>query len=107
MERSERRVMSSRGTSETVEPLSRRVLAWAESLVANPFFAYAAVILVQLKVIWDYWVYKDLIVGDTAYYYLDAAGWAHGLHENLSFSPLYDVYFGTILAAVRNVYAAA
>ena len=75
--------------------------------MANPFFAYGAVIFLQMRVIWNIWRYEDLTSGDSASYFVIAAGWAHHLRDNIVWSPLYTNYWGTILAAVGDVYAAA
>jgi hypothetical protein len=85
----------------------QRVIAYAEKAIANPFVAYATIAVLQLRVIWNIWKYADLTSGDTSYYFVDAASWAHGLHENLVYYPLYDAFWGTILAVVHDVYAAA
>ncbi len=79
----------------------------AEVLVANPLFAYGAILVLQLRVIWNIWQYKDLTYGDTASYFVSAASWAHGLHDNIIWSPLYTNFWGTILAVIGDVYAAA
>jgi hypothetical protein len=68
--------------------------------------AYAAIAALQLRVIWGIWKYADLTNGDTSYYFVDATSWAHGLHENIVYYPLYDAFWGTILAVVHDVYAA-
>jgi hypothetical protein len=82
------------------------MLAAIERAVANPYFAYTAIAALQLRVIWNIWKYSDLTNGDTSYYFLDAASWQHGLHENLVYYPGYDAFWGTILAIVHSVYAA-
>jgi hypothetical protein len=84
-----------------------RVVGYAEKAVTNPFVAYAAIAALQLRVIWNIWKYSDLASGDTSYYFVDVATWQHGLHENIVYSPLYDAFWGTILAVVHNLYAAA
>ena len=78
----------------------------SQRAVASPFVAYALIAALQLRVIWNIWKYADLTVGDTSYYFTDAASWAHGLHENVVYYPLYDAFLGTILAVVHDVYAA-
>jgi hypothetical protein len=60
----------------------------------------------QLRVIWNIWKYSDLTGGDTSSYFVDVATWQHGLHENVVYSPLYDAFWGTILAIVHNLYTA-
>ena len=75
--------------------------------MANPFFSYGAILVLQLRVIWNVWQYKDLTPYDTAAYFLRATSFAHGLHDDIVWSPLYTVFWGTIVAAVGDVYAAA
>lgn len=85
----------------------RRVIAYGERAVANPYVAYTVVAALQLRVIWNIWKYADLTGYDTSFYFIDAASWAHGIHENVVYYPLYDAFWGTILAVVHDVYAAA
>ena len=84
-----------------------KLAGYAERAVSNPVVAYGAVAAIQLRVIWNIWKYKDLVAGDSSDYFVDAASWAHGLHENIVYYPLYDAFWGTILAIVHDVYAAA
>jgi hypothetical protein len=83
------------------------MIGHSEKAVANPFVTYTAIAALQLRVIWNIWKYSDLTGGDTSSYFVDVATWQHGLHENIAFSPLYDAFWGTILAVVHNLYAAA
>jgi len=85
----------------------QEALTRAEALVANPLFAYGTIVVLQLRVIWNVWRYKDLTFGDSASYFTMAAGWAHHLRVNVLWSPLYTNFWGTILAAVGDVYVAA
>jgi hypothetical protein len=82
------------------------LLARLESLVANPFVAYGAILALQLRLIWDIWRYRDLTFGDTSYYFLDSLAWTHGLRDNFADSPLYGDFLGTIVAIVGNAYTA-
>lgn len=84
-----------------------RAIGYAEKAVANPWVAYIAIAALQLRVIWNIWKYSDLASGDTSYYFVDVATWQHELHENVVYSPLYDAFWGTILAVVHSLYAAA
>ncbi|HEX5224604.1 MAG TPA: hypothetical protein VFW29_05685 [Solirubrobacteraceae bacterium] len=77
------------------------------AVVAHPAFSYAAILAIQLRVVWGVWQDKDLTVGDTANYFVDVTSWAHGAHLNIVYNPLYSVIWGTILAVVHDVYAAA
>jgi hypothetical protein len=87
-------------------PSTRGVLARVEALSANPLFAYGLIFALQLRVVWNVWRYKDLTPGDTSGYFLDAATWAHGVHGNIVWSPLYTAFFGTVDIFVKPVYAA-
>ena len=83
------------------------MIGYAEMVVANPVVAYAAIVALQLRILWNIWKYSDLVSGDTSSYFVDVATWQHGLRENIVYSPLYDTFWGTILAIVHNVYASA
>jgi hypothetical protein len=85
----------------------QQVTTYAQRAVANPFVAYILIAALQLRVIWNIWKYRDLTIGDSANYFVDAVSWMHGLHENVVYYPLYDAFWGTILAVVHDVYAAA
>jgi hypothetical protein len=94
--------------SSPAEPtLPASVLARAGALVASPLFAYAAVLALQLRVIWNMWRHEDLTGGDSSYYFVLAAAWAHHLRDDVVWSPLYTNFWGTILAVVGDVYTAA
>ena len=75
----------------------------ADRLAANPFVAYGLVLVLQLRLIWGIWANSDLTDGDTASYFTSASGWAHGLTDNVIWSPLYTDLWGTILWIVGHV----
>jgi hypothetical protein len=87
-------------------PWRDRALGKAEALVANPVFAYGAVLLLELRVVWDVWRYRDTSFGDTADYFLYALEWSRHLTVDIVWSPLYTAYFGTIVWFVRDVHSA-
>jgi hypothetical protein len=66
-----------------------------------------AILALQLRIIWNSWEFRDLTIGDTAGYFTLAASWANHLQDDVVWSPLYTNFWGTILAVVGNVYAAA
>jgi hypothetical protein len=98
-------MITSYSTSRRPTPV-QRATGYAEKAVANRYVAYALIAALQLRVIWNIWKYADLTADDTSFYFQDAVSWAHGLHENLVYYPLYDAFWGTILAIVHDVYAA-
>jgi hypothetical protein len=100
--------MSQTTSPEAAPRHIRDLLGRAEATIANPIVSYGAIVALQLRVIWNVWQYKDLTPGDSAGYFIDAVGWAHGLHDDIVWSPLYTDIWGTIIAIAKNdVYAAA
>jgi hypothetical protein len=77
-----------------------------EALVRNPLIAYVAILVLQTRVIWNFWRYKDLSFGDTSYYYLDALSWLHGVHDNFADLPGYTGFLALVKLIVGDVYAA-
>jgi hypothetical protein len=94
--------MSSDAVSELHPPPMRKVLTRAEALSASPLIAYGIIIALQLRVVWNVWRYKDLVFGDTSSYFVDAASWTHGLHDDIIWSPLYTDFWGTVLAVFKG-----
>src|SRR5487761_2455570 len=86
---------------------ARSLAATSDRFLSNPFIAYPVILGLQLRVVWNFWRSVDLIYGDSSAYFVDAATWAHDLRDNLVWSPLYDMFWGTILAITRDVYTAA
>jgi hypothetical protein len=87
-------------------PAHERSAVWlrrVDALVANPFFAYSGIVVLQLRVIWKVWSYRDLTFGDTAGYFRVATTWAHSAREDVVWAPLYTTSVGTMLAVIRNV----
>lgn len=77
-----------------------------QRLLSNPFFSYTAIVLLQLKVVWRMWDYKDLTSGDTAYYFRSAYTWFDHQSVNVLFSPIYTAFYGTFLHIFSDIYAA-
>ena len=79
-----------------------RLTRWGRSA----WFAYSTIALLQVKVAWGAWRLKDLTFGDTCAYYLYATFWTSARKVNIAWSPLYSVFYGTVLESVGDVYAA-
>jgi hypothetical protein len=81
----------------------RSIREWA----VHPLPAYASIILLQLKVVWGMWSFRDLTSGDTAGYFAGGAylrylrGWL-----DLVWSPLYAMYYGSFLYLTSDAYVA-
>ena len=88
-------------------PRRRPALAWLRRLVAASawlahalerwWVAYPALAMLQLKVLWGDWDYRDLTPGDTADYFIYAYGWATHLTVEIVRSPLYTAFYGSLL----------
>jgi hypothetical protein len=81
----------------------RRLGRRADAAVASPAFAYPAILILQLRVIWKVWDYRDLTFGDTAGYFRGALAWTHGLQDDIVWSPLYTNFLGTMAALFGDV----
>jgi hypothetical protein len=64
-------------------------------LPSSPWFAYPAVLLVQVRALWGIW-HDDLSPGDTAGYWQWADLWFDHEKVNIAWSPLYTAGLGTL-----------
>jgi hypothetical protein len=74
------------------------------SAIRHPFTSYAAIVLLQLKVVWGMWWYKDLTTGDTSQYFLGATEWFRTGLVSFFWSPLYTVYLGSHMYLSKDSY---
>lgn len=63
----------------------------------RPWVAYLTLFILQFKVIWGAWQYRDLTSGDTSYYFIEADRWYTNFLVNITYSPLYTAFYGTLL----------
>ena len=70
---------------------SRAARAWGRVAAAfeSPWVAFPLLLVVQLKVIWRLWLYRDVTTGDTTHYFIQAWGWFRRFDVNIAWSPLY------------------
>ena len=71
----------------------KRFWKWTES----PAFSYLTLFLLQLKVMWGVWKYRDLTVGDTAAYFARAYDWFQNFRVDIVWSPVYTAFYGSLL----------
>lgn len=91
---------------EHKEPLSGTT-SFAQKVrlyVSRPWFAYLTLFLLQLKMIWGIWEYRDLTPGDTSFYYKDSYLWYKEFLVNITYSPLYTVFYGTLMHLSSDAY---
>ncbi len=72
--------------------------------VDQAWFAYPALLLLQLKVIWGDWWYRDLTTGDTSSYFVTAYAWYRDFGVDLVWSPLYTAFYGSLLFLSPDAY---
>lgn len=75
-----------------------------KTLTDNPWFSYLSICLLQLKVIWEMWVYRDLPFGDSSQYFKAAYWWYENFKVKILWSPLYTSFWGTLLHLSNDVY---
>jgi hypothetical protein len=73
-------------------------------LVENAWFSYSVILLLQFKVVWAVFGYRDIAHGDTSYYFVEAFGWFRHLSNNFAWSPLYTAFYGTLLYLSPDAY---
>jgi hypothetical protein len=81
------------------------IVALLDRVSASAWFAYGSILLIQSKLLWGIWDYRDLTNGDTASYFRDANSWADSLHVNSVYSPLYTAAWGSLKWLIHDVYA--
>ena len=72
----------------------------AERLIrlgGSAWFAYAVILIIQFRRIWGVWVWRDLAGGDTANYFLDAWRFYRDGQTDIAWSPLYTIFYGSLL----------
>ena len=75
-----------------------------QHLASNAWFAYGTLFLLQLKVVWGMWLFRDLTFGDTASYFSMATGWYNFFGAPVNWSPLYTGFYGALLNFSPDAY---
>ena len=76
-----------------------------DKIAQSAVFAYTSIFLIQLKVIWGMWEFRDLPSGDTAAYFIGASQWAESFSiPGFAWSPLYQIYYGSLQWVTSDVY---
>jgi hypothetical protein len=80
----------------TIEPRRLEWPAWPRQIIEHPASSYVAILLLQLKMIWGLWWYKDMTTGDTSYYFIGGVGWFRNGITSFVWSPLYCSFIGEL-----------
>ena len=73
--------------------------------VRSPWFAYAMVLLLQLKVVWHVWALRDMTSGDTSSYFGLALDWYKRWRLDVAWSPLYLAFYGSLMHLTRDPFS--
>lgn len=92
-------------SSHSMSTWPRRLVDALQQLCNNVWFAYGSLLLLQLKVVWHIWQYRDITIGDTAGYFTSALTWVQHLQNTIAWSPLYTAFYGTLLRVVPDAYS--
>ncbi len=84
----------------------RKLRHLTNRLAKSAWFAYTAIVLLQLKIIWGMWHYRDLTFGDTSYYFVTAYDWFTNRRTVIAWSPLYTSFYGSMLYLSSDAYVA-
>jgi hypothetical protein len=72
--------------------------------VNTAWFSYVTILLLQLKLVWGIWLFRDLTSGDTSSYFLGAAEWVRNGKGPITWSPLYTLFYGILLKISNDAY---
>jgi hypothetical protein len=75
-----------------------------DRLASRSWFSYLMLLLLQMKVLWGVWHARDLIPADESIYFSAAHLWFKGHSVNIVWSPLYTVFYGTLLHLSTHAY---
>src|SRR6478752_1440830 len=75
------------------------------SFLRGPCFAYGMLALLQLRVVWGAWRYRDLTGGDCGGYFLSAFRWFSVGKVCAVWSPLYTMFYGSLMWLTRDPYS--
>src|SRR3954471_16692484 len=81
-------------------------VARLDRVARSAWFAYGSIFLVQARVLWGIWRYRDLSGGDSSNYFVYATAWTHHRLVDPLFSPLYSVFWGSLRWVIDDPYAA-
>jgi hypothetical protein len=92
-----------------IRPIAEFVAAserFYDRVLAQAWISYALIGALQLKLLWNIWLYRDLTSGDTSSYFRNAARWADNFEVNIVWSPLYTAFYGSLYWLTGDVYSA-
>jgi hypothetical protein len=82
-----------------------RIRSRLDRLAGSAIFAYGSILLIQSKLLWGIWQYRDLTSGDTTAYFVFASRWAESFDLDLVHYPLYTAAWGSLRWLISDPYA--
>src|SRR5438105_7943236 len=77
-----------------------------ERLFEKAWPSYVLIAILQSKVLWGIWRFRDFSNGDTAGYFVIAYRWYEAFADLFIWSPLYTSFYGTLVIWMQDAYAA-
>ena len=72
------------------------------ALPAHPLFAYGTILLLQFKVMSGIFRYRDMTAGDDCFWFVTAWHWFHDYKVDIAWSPLYSMFFGSLMHSTTD-----
>jgi hypothetical protein len=66
-------------------------------LAGSAWFSYTTILLLQIKVAWGMWQFRDLTSGDTSSYFINVSRWFESGSTPIAWSPLYISFYASLL----------
>jgi hypothetical protein len=103
MSKKEKRLMKGAG-KPTVRLPRFEWPAWPRRILQHPALSYISILMLQLKVIWGMWQYREMMMGDTETYFLGAVSWLSVGKTSLVWSPLYSWFLSGLFSFSNDAY---
>jgi len=85
-----------------VSTLKQKLTLLFRAIVESTWFAYVSIVLLQVKVMLQIWVYRDLTPGDNSLYYPKVFTWLDEAKVDLVWSPVYTIFLATLHSLIEN-----
>jgi hypothetical protein len=92
-------------SSPSVAAAFATIRSGLDRAAGSALFAYGSILLIQSKVLWGIWKYRDLSFGDTSDYFVGASRWAESFDLNSIHYPAYTFAWGSLQWLVSDPYA--
>ena len=84
--------------------LRTKLTSLPANLASSAWFAYATLFLLQFKVVYGMWFFRDMPAGDTSSYFTYSAFFHNTFRDEIAWSPLYTMFYGSLLNFSHDAY---